>query len=239
MSSGANAAQGTVRGAQFGGQVGGPIGAAIGGSVGFLIGAFGGDPNRHAKRAQERYNAEVVKNTITNLFDRERAQQVERMRTARALQSYQAQGKTQISTVRAGYGAADLIGASAQALAQAIDYQTTQALEATRFNYAVGFDNYLTDIEMTSQQGVNSLQRTWNAAPQQPMDIGQLFAAGKSMYDGFKQMGSSTGGFNAGLQFGSGTPQSASNNLMPSNYSLPSNVNLQFTGNMNQTFNPF
>src|SRR5574344_1643842 len=123
MSSGANAAQGAVRGAQFGGQVGGPIGAAIGGSVGFLMGAFGGDPLRHAKRAQEQYNAEVVKNTIRSLFDRERAQQVERMRTARALQSYQAQGKTQISTVRAGYRAADLIGASAQALAQAIDYQ--------------------------------------------------------------------------------------------------------------------
>jgi hypothetical protein len=77
---------------------------------------------------------------------------------------------------------------------------------------------------------VNSLQRTLNAAPQQPMDIGQLFAAGKSMYDGFKQMGGSTTGFSAGLQFGSGTPQSASNNPMPSQYSLPSNLNLQFKG---------
>ena len=225
MSSGANAGQGMARGAQFGAQVGGPWGAAIGGTVGFLSGLFGGDPNRHAKRAQEQYNAAVVKNTITSLFDRERAQQVERMRTARALQSYQAQGKTQISTVRAGYGAADLIGASAQALAQAIDYQTTQALEATRFNYEVGFDNYLTDIEATSQQGVNSLQRTIDSAPQQPMDIYGMFKAGKSMYDGFKQQ-RSTGGFSAGLQFGSGTPQSASNNPMPSSYTLPSNLNL-------------
>lgn len=239
MSRGANAGQGAMRGAQFGGQVGGPWGAAIGGTVGFLAGLFGGDPNRHAKRAQEQYNAAVVKNTITSLFDRERAQQVERMRTARALQSYQSQGKTQISTVRAGYGAADLIGASAQALAQAIDYQTTQALEATRFNYAVGFDNYMTDIEATSQQGVNSLQRTINAAPQQPMDIYGMFKAGKSMYEGFKQMGSGSSGFSAGLQFGSGTPQSASMNPMPSTYSLPSNLNLQFNGNMNQSFNPF
>lgn len=229
MSTGANAGQGMARGAQLGGQVGGSWGAAIGGTVGFLTGLFGGDPNRHAKRAQEKYNAEVVKHTITSLFDRERAQQVERMRTARALQSYQAQGKTQISTVRAGYGAADLIGASAQALAQAIDYQTTQALEATRFNYAVSFDNYMTDIEATSQQGVNSLQRTVNAAPQQPMDIYGMFKAGNSMYDGYKAM-NQQGGFNAGLQFGSGTPQSASNNPMPSSYSLPSNVNLQFKG---------
>ena len=87
----------------------------------------------------------------------------------------------------------------------------------------------MTDIEATSQQGVNSLQRTINAAPQQPMDIYGMFKAGKSMYDGFKQQGS-TGGFSAGLQFGSGTPQSASTNPMPSSYALPSNLNLQFKG---------
>ena len=208
----------------------GPKGAAIGAGVGLLAGLFSADRSKAALKAQQQYNDAVVKNTITSLFDRERAQQVERMRTARALQSYQAQGKTQISTVRAGYGAADLIGASAQALAQAIDYQTTQALEATRFNYDVSFDNYLTDIEATSQQGVNSLQRTINAAPQQPMDIYGMFKAGKSMYDGFKQMGGSNTGFSAGLQFGSGTPQSASMNPMPSQYSLPSNLNLQFKG---------
>lgn len=230
MSTGANAGQGAMRGAQVGGAVGGPWGAAIGGTVGFLTGLLSSDPNKQLLKAQEKYNAEVVKNTVTSLFDRERAQQVERMRTARALQAYQAQGKTQISTVRAGYGAADLIGASAQALAQSIDYQTTQALEATRFNYAVGFDNYLTDIEAKSQQGVNSLQRTINAAPQQPMDIYGMFKAGKSMYDGFKQMGGSNTGFSAGLQFGSGTPQGASNNPMPSSYALPSNLNLQFKG---------
>ncbi len=231
---GSTAMNGMAVGSMFGAK-----GAAIGAGVGLLAGLFSTDRSEAALKAQQQYNDAVVKNTITSLFDRERAQQVERMRTARALQSYQAQGKTQISTVRAGYGAADLIGASAQALAQAIDYQTTQALEATRFNYAVGFDNYLTDIEATSQQGVNSLQRTINAAPQQPMDIYGMFKAGKSVYDGYKQIGGGSGGFSAGLQFGSGTPQSASNNPMPSQYSLPSNLNLQFTGNMNQTFNPF
>lgn len=225
-----NATTGAMQGASMGGQVGGAWGSVIGGVLGGVLGYNTADPTKAALEAQRKYNDAVVKNTVTSLFDRERAQQVERMRTARALQSYQAQGKTQISTVRAGYGAADLIGASAQALAQAIDYQTTQALEATRFNYAVGFDNYMTDIEATSQQGVNSLQRTINAAPQQPMDIYGMFKAGKSMYEGFEQMGSGSSGFSAGLQFGSGTPQSASNNPMPSNYSLPSNLNLQFKG---------
>lgn len=226
-SSGSNAARGTVQGAQFGSQVGGPVGAAIGGTIGFLVGAFGGDPLRHAKKAQEKYNAEVVKYTAMSLFDRERAQQVERMRTARALQSYQAQGKTQISQVRANYGAADLVGASAQALAQTLDFQTKQAEAATLFNYGVGFDNYLTDIVATGQRGINSLQRTIDAAPQQPMDVGQLFAAGKSMYEGFKQLGSNQGGFSAGFQFGS-TPQGSQQQT--SNYTLSNNTNLQFKG---------
>ena len=170
-------------GSQFG-----PKGAIIGAGVGLLAGLFSADKSKAALKAQQRYNDAVVKNTITDLFDRERAQQVERMRTARALQSYQAQGKTQISTVRAGYGAADLIGASAQALAQAIDYQTTQALEATRFNYAVGFDNYLTSLEQTTNRGVNTLQQSIDVGQQQPMDIYGMFKAGKQLYGDFKQL---------------------------------------------------
>lgn len=207
----------------------GPKGAAIGAGIGLVAGLFSADRSKAALKAQQKYNDEVVKNTITDLFDRERAQQVERMRTAKALQSYQAQGKTQISTVRAGYGAADLIGASAQALAQAIDYQTTQALEATRFNYAVGFDNYLTNINQITNKGVNAVQQGVDSGQQQPLDIYSMFKAGKELYGGLKSLGGGTG-FNAGLQFGSGTPQSASNNPMPSSYSLPSNLNLQFKG---------
>lgn len=166
----------------------GPQGTVIGAGVGLLAGLFSADRSKAALKAQQQYNDAVVKNTITDLFDRERAQQVERMRTARALQSYQAQGKTQISTVRAGYGAADLIGASAQALAQAIDYQTTQALEATRFNYAVGFDNYLTSLEQTTNRGVNTLQQNIDIGQQQPVDIYSTFKAGKQLYGDFKQM---------------------------------------------------
>ena len=215
-----------MQGAQLGSSFG-PMGAAIGGTLGLTVGLFSSDPSKPLLKAQEKYNSEVVRHTVQSLFDRERAQQVERMRTARALQSYQAQGKTQISTVRANYGAADLVGASAQALAQTIDYQTKQAEAATLFNYGVSFDNYVTDIEAIGQRGVNSLQRTLDAPPQQAMDIGQLYAAGESMYEGFEQMGSNRGGYSAGLQFGT---QPQSTQPQTSNYSLPSNLNLQFKG---------
>ena len=182
---------GGLQGAQQGAQVGslfGAQGTVIGSGIGFIAGLFQSDPAKAALEAQRKYNAEVVKNTVTDLFDQERSQQVERMRTARALQSYQAQGKTQISTVRAGYGAADLIGASAQALAQSIDYQTNQALEATRFNYAVGFENYLTGINQTTNKGVNSLQRSIDLPEQKPMDIMGMFNAGKSVFGAGKQL---------------------------------------------------
>ena len=220
--------QGFVKGMQAGSAFG-PYGAAIGGAIGLAVGLFGGDPNKAAKEAQTKFNNEVIKNTAVTLFDAQRAQQVNRMQTARALQSYQAQGKTQISQVRAGIGAADLIGSTAQALAQSIDFQTQQAQESVRLSDQISYENYLSSIDATTNRGVNSLQRSFQAAPQQALDIGAMYQAGKGMYDMYKQ-GSQQGGFNSGLQFGLGTPQSASTNPMPSNYSLPSNMNLQFKG---------
>ena len=220
--------QGFVKGMQAGSAFG-PYGAAIGGAIGLAAGLFGGDPNKSAKEAQTKFNNEVIKNTAVTLFDAQRAQQVNRMQTARALQSYQAQGKTQVSQVRAGIGAADLIGGTAQALAQSIDFQTQQAQESVRLSDQISYENYLSSIDATTNRGVNSLQRSFQAAPQQALDIGAMYQAGKGMYDMYKQS-SQQGGFNAGLQFGSGTPQSASMNPMPSNYSLPSNMNLQFKG---------
>ena len=220
--------QGFVKGMQAGSAFG-PYGAAIGGAIGLAVGLFGGDPNKAAKEAQTKFNNEVIKNTAVTLFDAQRAQQVNRMQTARALQAYQAQGKTQVSQVRAGIGAADLIGGTAQALAQSIDFQTQQAQESVRLSDQISYENYLSNIDATTNRGVNSLQRSFQAAPQQALDIGAMYQAGKGMYDMYKQS-SQQGGFNSGLQFGLGTPQSASMNPMPSNYSLPSNMNLQFKG---------
>jgi len=223
---------GGLQGAQQGAQLGanfGPWGAAIGGGIGLVMGLGKSDPNEAALEAQKKFNNEVIKNTAVTLFDAQRAQQVNRMQTARALQSYQAQGKTQVSQVRAGIGAADLIGGTAQALAQSIDFQTQQAQESVRLSDQISYENYLSSIDTTTNRGVNSLQRTIQVAPQQGLDIGAMYQAGKGMYDIYKQS-TQKGGFNAGLQLGSGTPQNASMNPMPSNYSLPSNTNLQFKG---------
>ena len=220
--------QGATSGAQMGANFG-PWGAAIGGAVGLFAGLGKTDPNEAALKAQKKYNDEVIKYTATDLFDQQRAQQVQRMQTARALQSYQAQGKTSISQVRAGMGAADLIGGSAVALAQAIDSQTTQALAGVELNSQVLYDNYLTGINQTTNKGVNSLQQSIQVQQQQGLDIGSLYQAGKGMYDSYKSM-NQQGGFSAGLQLGSGTPQSASMNPMPSSYSLPSNLGLNFKG---------
>ena len=220
--------QGATSGAMMGANFG-PYGAAIGGAVGLFAGLGKSDPNEAALKAQKKYNDEVIKYAATDLFDQQRSQQVQRMQTARALQSYQAQGKTSISQVRAGMGAADLIGGSAVALAQAIDSQTTQALAGVELNSQVLYDNYLTGINQTTNKGVNSLQQSIKVQQQQGLDIGSLYQVGTGIYDSYKSM-NQQGGFSAGLQFGSGTPQNASMNSMPSNYSLPSNLGLNFKG---------
>ena len=177
---GSTAMNGMAVGSMFGAK-----GAAIGAGVGLLAGLFSADRPKAALKAQQQYNDAVVKNTITDLFDKERAQQVERMRTARALQSYQAQGKTQISTVRAGYGAADLIGASAQALAQAIDYQTTQALAGVNLNHQVLYDNYLTSIDQISNRGDTQIQREIKESYlHNNFSIKSMMEQGKSMMGG-------------------------------------------------------
>ena len=224
-----NATSGAMQGAQMGGSVGGAYGAIIGAVIGGVVGYNTADPVQEALKAQKKYNDLVITNTVTDLFNTQRNHQLERIKTARALQSYQAQGKTAISQVRAGMGAADLIGGSAVALAQAIDSQTTQALAGVELNSQVLYDNYLTGINQTTNKGVNSLQQSIQVQQQQGLDIGSLYQAGKGMYDSYKSM-NQQGGFSAGLQLGSGTPQSASMNPMPSSYSLPSNLGLNFKG---------
>ena len=190
-----NATSGAMQGAQMGARVGGPWGAAIGAVVGGITGYNTSDPVEEALKAQKKYNDLVITNTVTDLFNTQRNHQVERMRTARALQSYQAQGKTQISTVRAGYGAADLIGASAKALAQAIDYQTTQALESVALNHQIQYDNYLTSIDQIVNRGDNQIQREIKASYlHNNFDIKSLIDIGKSAKGMFSKAGSGGSG---------------------------------------------
>ena len=186
-----NATTGAMQGAQLGSNFG-PYGAAIGAVIGGVIGYNTADPVQEALKAQKRYNDLVITNTVTDLFNTQRNHQVERMRTARALQAYQAQGKTQISTVRAGYGAADLIGASAQALAQAIDYQTSQALAGVKLNHQVLYDNYLTSIAQISNRGDTQIQREIKESYlHNNFSIQSAMEQGKSMMGG---MGGGGGG---------------------------------------------
>lgn len=219
---------GAATGAQVGGQVGGGYGALIGGVIGGVMGLVTAHPDEARLEAQRLFNKEVVTNTVTDLFDRQRAQQIERMRTARALQNYQAQGKTQISTVRANFGAADMIGSSANALAQAIDYQTKQAEAVTLFNYGVGFDNYLTNINQITNRGSNQLQRTVQSQEQRPMDFNTLWSTGTSMYNSAMSGQSQGSSVNYGLQFGSTVTPRA--NTMQSNFSTGANLNLSYGG---------
>lgn len=197
-----NATTGAMQGASMGGSIGGGYGAIIGAVIGGVVGYNTADPVQEALDAQKKYNDLVIKNTVTDLFNTQRNHQVERMRTARALQSYQAQGKTQISTVRAGYGAADLIGASAQALAQAIDYQTTQALAGVDLNYQVLYGNYLTSIDQISNRGDTQIQREIKESYlHNNFSIKSTMEQGKSMMGG---MGGGGGMFSSVNNGGSG-----------------------------------
>lgn len=231
---------GATTGAQLGANFGG-YGAAIGAGVGLLAGLFSSDPNKARLKAQEKYNALVVQNTATALFDRERAQQVERMRTARALRSYQEQGKVQRSTVNANYGARDLIGSSAVALEQAIDYQTQQALASQMFNYGVNFDNYMTDIDAITNRGTSSLQQSIEGTQNKPLDIASVWQAGKDAYSSAQSLyyKATGGGKNYGLQFGNSPPVQASQNTWGSDYSftgsltydgIPNSANISYLG---------
>lgn len=217
-----NATSGAMKGAQMGGSVGGGWGAAIGAVIGGIVGYNTADPVQEALKAQKKYNDLVITNTATDLFNTQRNHQLERMKTARALQSYQAQGKTSISQVRAGMGAADLIGGSAVALAQAIDSQTTQALAGVELNQQVLYDNYLTSIDQITNRGDNQLQRTIkesylhnNFSIQSAMEQGQgmmggMGGGGGSMFSNANSGGSggimgtgSGGGYSGTMDYGS------------------------------------
>lgn len=172
-----------MQGAQMGGQVGGMWGAVIGGVAGFALGY--GTPD-YEKIAREKYNNEVVKNTISSLFDMRRVQNVENMRTAQALAAYRDQQAVTTSSYNAQYGANDVVGASADALKNTLAFQTDQAIAQTWFNYETGIDNYNIGVEGTVNSALAGLRRT--KGDQRTMDLGALTKSGLDMY---KQYGGS------------------------------------------------
>lgn len=181
-----------VQGAQMGAQVGGPWGAVIGGIAGFALGSKIPD---FAKIAMEKYNAEVVKNAARDLFDMRRVQNQENMRTAQALATYQDNRKVQMASINAQYGAADIIGSSANALKQTLDVQTNEAMNLTMLNAITGIENYNTRVDQMTNQRIASLQRTKGTAP---MDAGQLVTQGVGLYKELNSQGSIGGAFKSG-----------------------------------------
>ena len=116
------AALGTaMQGAQLGGTLGGAYGAAAGGLIGLIA---GGKAQKAQEASLRKYNDQVVKMANQDLFDLRKQQNVENIRTAQALSTYQANSKVQRSALTASLGAADIIGSSAQALKQVMDFQT-------------------------------------------------------------------------------------------------------------------
>lgn len=190
-----------MQGAQMGGQVGGIWGAVIGGVGGFALGYNTPD---YEKIAREKYNDEVVKNTATALFDMRRQQNIENMRTAQALAAYRDNQRVTASQYNAQYGANDIIGSSADALSQTLDYQTDQAIAQTWLNYEIGINNYNTAVEGTVNSAMSGLRRT--KGDTKSMDLGALTKTGISMY---QQYGGQVQSAWSGLFSGTTNTQSA------------------------------
>lgn len=201
MSTG-DAISGGINGAKLGGQLGGGWGAIIGGVAGILLGSSGSDPAKAQLKQQQKFNDEVIKHTTQSLFDLQRQRVSERMRSTAAINTYQDNERTALSTLKSQAGAADIIGSSAKALGSTVDWQTSQAIAQERFNFDVGIDNYNTNVRQIVNQGVGQLKGTIQETQQQAsLSLGDL----KAGYEGVKSLfgGGNKGGFSGGLQLGS------------------------------------
>lgn len=183
---GAMAMQGAQMGSQFG-----PWGALIGAGIGWDLGSTAPD---NAKIMLDKYNAEVVKNAARDLFEMRRVQNEENKRTSQALAQFQDNRKVQTASINAQLGAADIIGASANALKQTLDLQTNEAMNQTMINAITGMENFNTKVDQMTNQRVVSLQRYRGQAP---LDAGKLVSTGVDIYKQFHRDGSMTQGANS------------------------------------------
>ena len=178
-----------MQGAQLGGKLGGGWGAAAGGILGLLA---GGKAQKAQEASVRKYNDQVVKMANQDLFDLRRQQNVENIRTAQALSTYQANSKVQRSAVTASLGAADIIGSSAQALKQVMDFQTKEAQAETILNWETGVEDYNTTIERAQNARSASLKRNIEGRGQE--DLGALVSGAMSVYGSIKGGGAITKG---------------------------------------------
>ena len=164
-----------VQGAQLGGQLGGAWGAVGGGLLGFLL---GGSEDKAQRKQTEEWNKQVQKQATADLFDMQRNNNIENIRTSQALDSYNQNKKVQGATINASLGAADIIGSSAQALVQTIDYQTSAAKAAVWDNFETNINNYNTSIAQQTNQRVSSLKYN----PKEQVDWASLATSAFSTY---------------------------------------------------------
>jgi uncharacterized protein YcfJ len=169
-----------MQGAQLGGKFGGAYGAAGGAILGFLAGS---KATKEANEATKKYNDQVVKYAAQDLFDLRRQQNVENVRTAQALAAYQSNKQVQNSAITASLGAADIIGSSAQALKQVMDFQTQEAKAEAMLNWETGIENYNTTIDRAENQRNQQFKRQ-NAAGQE--DLGALVSGAVGVYNASK-----------------------------------------------------
>lgn len=172
-----------MQGAQIGGKFGGAWGAAGGAVLGLIA---GGKAEKRQNKATEAYNNQVARYAAQDLFDLRRQQNVENIRTAQALATYQDNKKVQNSAVTASMGAADIIGSSADALKQVMAFQTQEAQAETMLNWETGIENYNTTINRAENQRNQQFKRQ-NAAGQE--DIGALVSGAVGLYKDYRHGG--------------------------------------------------
>lgn len=168
-----------LSGAKLGGQLGGAWGAIGGGLLGI---ALGGRAQKKEKAMIDKFNAQVTKFAAQDLFDLQRQQNVENIRTAQALMSYQSTSDVTKSAATAAMGAADIIGSSADALKQTMDFQSKAAMAETLINWETGIENYNTMIDSMTNQRAGQYQRQMQTPPE---DIGAIISGGVGVYNDF------------------------------------------------------
>ena len=150
-----NGVYGGMQGAKMGAMFG-PPGSIIGGLVGATVGLLTPD---YEKEAIESYNSQVVKNAAMDFFDLRRVQNANNLEYSQALASYQDNQAVTTAQYNANFGASDTIGASAEALSQVIDFQTTQAMAQTTANWGMGIENANVEMNRATNSAINSLRR--------------------------------------------------------------------------------
>lgn len=201
--------QGGMQGAQTGASIGsnfGGYGAAYGAVIGAVLGLLTPDKDLEALEA---YNKQVVHNLGSTLFDMHRQRNIENLRTSQALDSYRTQGQVATSEYNARFGAADIIGSSADALKSTLDRQMQQVERQIWIDWEVGVDNFNTEIDAVVNRAASALRRY--KTDNSKTDYAGMFKQGMDMYKQYNTgssfntttMSSTGGGMSGMTDFGS------------------------------------